>query len=275
MPPGRGGALADAHLHLQDPRLAENLAQILAEARVLGIREMGVCGTSPADWPEVSRLAAAEYGLHPSFGVHPWQAGRLPEDWPARLEGWLRRHPGAGVGEIGLDAARRDPPAALQRRVLEAQLDLARRLGRPVSLHAVRALPAVLGAVRALLPPGWAFLLHDCRASAEQVREIVRMGGYVSCGVALLDPRARRAWDAARAVSPDRLLVETDAPDRLTPGGCACPGAPALQHPANLVSVVAALARLRGWTPAAAAARTAENARRFWAFRGTGVIQQG
>ncbi len=189
--------------------------------------------------------------VHPSFGVHPWHAGRLPEDWRASLETCLLRHPGAGVGEIGLDASRPDPPLTLQKRVFEEQLALACRLGRAVSMHAVRTLPAALAALRAELPPDWAFLVHDCRASAEQVREIERLGGYVSCGPALLDPHARRAWSAAREASPERLLVETDAAQRLT----------------VLVLVVEALARLRGWTPAQTAARTTENARRFSIFQ--------
>lgn len=260
--------MVDAHTHLHDPRIAPVLLDALGRARDAGITEWVVCGTSPADWTAVEVLAglapSTGFRLRPAFGVHPWYADALPPDWLDRLEELLRRHADATVGEVGLDALRQGPDSAAQRRVLDAQLALAARLGRAVSLHAVRCVPAVLEAVRphASRLPG--FVVHSFAGSTETLSELVELGGYASFGGTLLNPAARRVHAAAAAVPPDRVLVETDAPDMRPVGGEECVPGTQTSHPANLVRVVAGLAARRGLDPATAADVTAANARRLF-----------
>ena len=42
--------LHDAHLHLQDSRLRENVEEVLHEAKLAGVESMVINGTSPDDW---------------------------------------------------------------------------------------------------------------------------------------------------------------------------------------------------------------------------------
>lgn len=93
------------------------------------------------DWAVLPTLEhVAAFGL----GVHPWRAHRVAAGWEARLEAALQAQPHALVGEIGLDKAARAPETGqteweAQLAVFRAQLRMAGALGRPVSVHCVRA----------------------------------------------------------------------------------------------------------------------------------------
>lgn len=258
----------DAHVHLQDERLDDCRAALLTAAAAAGVTTLCCCGCAPRDWPALARLAAAVAPprVIPAFGLHPWFVEERPADWLELLEAYLRAHPGAGVGEIGLDGLRRELPRELQRRVLNDQLALAARLRRPVTLHGARAWGELVTALRpwAARLPG--FVAHAFSGSEEILRELLALGGFISFAGSLCDPRATRMRAAAAAVPDDRLLVETDSPDILPRGGtpAGCDPATPLNQPANLPLVIAALAAVRHTSASALARLTRDNAQRLF-----------
>ena len=128
----------------------------------------------------------------------------------------------------------------------------------PVVLHLLRAHARGLEILKADgVPDGG--VLHSCSASADQVREYLALGLYVSFPGTVCNDNARKIHEAARAVPIERLLVETDAPFQ-TP----LPHRPAQNEPAFLVAIVDALARIRGERPDLIAQATETNARRLF-----------
>ncbi|MBR6744266.1 MAG: TatD family hydrolase, partial [Clostridia bacterium] len=55
-------------------------------------------------------------------------------------------------------------------------------------------------------------ILHSCSASAEQVKEYVKMGWYISFSGVITFKNAAKTLDAVLATPKDRILVETDCP---------------------------------------------------------------
>lgn len=84
--------------------------------------------------------------VYGGFGIHPWYVAPQLQDNHASLvdlESYLRRHPKAIVGEIGLDALRGPPLEEVQVPIFIAQLRMAAKFNRPVSVHCVRAYPVL------------------------------------------------------------------------------------------------------------------------------------
>jgi TatD DNase family protein len=284
MPPR---ALFDAHCHLQDPRVAD-AAGALAAARAAGVATVACCGRWPGDWDEVLALAAAHRSILPQLGVHPRWLDRAPDAaaWLPALRARLEAHPHAGVGECGLDhGPRAGAPRALQLAAFEAQLRLAQQLGRPVSVHCVRAVGAVHEAL-VRLDVGVPVVLHAWPGSAEATRALAaaRPSAFFSLGGHLAARPPARAIAAARAVPADRLLLESDAPDgalrlsdawaaalpaaaALRSAACArgAAGAGAPNAPAAVADTLALVAAARGETEADVAAATRANAARAFA----------
>jgi TatD DNase family protein len=255
--------LLDAHNHLHDARLAPHRAEILQELQRLGITSAVVNGTRENDWPAVAALAREHTFVRASFGLHPWQVGKQSADWQDALRAQLHAHPGAGVGEIGLDRWIEGHDDAAQAKAFTAQLAIAAELERPVTIHCLRAWGALAEILRAHdLPRG--FLIHAYGGPAEMVREFEKQGAYFSFNAYFLHHRKTRQREVFRHISLERLLVETDAPDLRPPDErngyplCDAAGEP-INNPANLVLAYTALAEIRGVPVEALAAQMEEN----------------
>jgi TatD DNase family protein len=250
----------DTHCHLDLPVFDGDRAEVLARARAAGVTDVLVPAIGPDGWARLVALARATPGLHAALGIHPQLLPDLdPRDDDRRLadlDAALARGGAVAVGECGLDggSAVAGAPMARQVAVLEGQLALARRHRLPVSLHALHALPQLLPVLeRDGLPFGGA--LHSYSGSAEQVPAFEALGLHFAFAGPVTWPGARKPLLAARAVAPERLLLETDAPDQVPrPHRGRC-------EPAHLAGIAAALAGALGWTVAEVEDRTTANAR--------------
>ncbi|MEI7530179.1 MAG: TatD family hydrolase, partial [Elusimicrobiota bacterium] len=200
--------LVDAHNHLQNYPGEKETAGALARASAAGVSLMLCNGTRPDDWAKVLSLAARP-DIVPFFGLHPWFVDKAPAGWLELLGDFLRRAP-SGVGEIGLDKAV-DADLGRQEEAFKAQLRLAKKLGRPVCIHCVRAWGRMLEILKEEQPP--VFLFHAYGGPPELMKELSDLGGWFSFGTGLLDPVREKLRKALMAAPPWKLLLETEAPE--------------------------------------------------------------
>ena len=241
----------DAHSHLQEYASTRELDAALEAAKAAGVKTVLCNGTSPADWERVSALAAGHKGIIPCFGLHPWFVGKVRPGWLGLLEGFLSRSPSC-VGEIGLDKAA-SSDFAEQEESFRAQLRLAKKLERPVSIHCVRAWGRLLEVLKEERPP--AFMLHAYGGPPEMTGELAGLGAYFSFSGAVLDPEREKMRKALLAAPPERLLFETESPGPALPGRR--PG------PQGVVEVIGAAAAALGQTPEALGTLSWRNAETF------------
>lgn len=210
----------DAHNHFQDARFDRlQRGALLGELVNSGWRYMVVNGTAPTDWPKVATLAAAfPERIIPSYGLHPWKVEEAEEGWFEKL-GLFVEQAGrpVGIGEIGLDRWIENPHTEKQAVAFRRQLELAADYDLPVTIHCLRAWGPLMEIMRTAKLPRRGFLIHSVGASAELVDELAEMGGYFSVSGPFADPQKKRYQEALKRIPPDRLLLETDAPDMLPP----------------------------------------------------------
>jgi TatD DNase family protein len=133
-----------------------------------------------------------------------------------------------------------------------------------VSIHCLQAWGRLHELLRDHPRPAVGFLLHSFGGPTEMIPALARLGARFSFPGYYLHPRKARQREAFRHVPPDRLLLETDAPDQPLPADQVrfplsdAQGQP-LNHPANLVAVYTGLAEFLGEPLAPFAARIAEN----------------
>lgn len=251
--------LVDAHCHLQDGFLRHALAPALLRARAAGVRLMCCNATHEGDWDYVLGLGRAHEDVHISLGLHPWYVDSRSPHWLDRLEELTAAHPVA-VGEIGLDNALPERNDAEQERVFLAQMALAAKYGRPVSIHCRKAFGRLTELIRNMPQRPPHMMLHAYAGSHEMVPVFEKLGFHISVCASITRPANRKARTACVRISPERLLVESDSP------AIAPLGVPFERNePAHLSRVVQTLAELRGENPRELARYTAANARDFFA----------
>ncbi len=265
------GPFYDAHLHLQDPRLAPHRENIIADLRAAGIRKWVVNGTREDDWDAVADLARAHEEVIPCFGLHPWWSKERRPQWRSRLTALLEEFPHAGVGEIGLDKWIRGHDLDDQRTVFSEQLQIAIEHGRPAMVHCLRCFGTLRDELADLTrPDDFRFLLHSYAGPAEMVADFVELGGYFSFSGYFLEPKKQATREAFLEVPIDRLLIESDAPDMALPSSLQIAHLPAdekggpVNHPANLPVIYREVAKLRGMDGTPFAEQIAKNFKRFF-----------
>lgn len=268
-PPSPAFRLYDAHNHLQDERFAGQQDALMREAQRAGVVRMVVNGSSEADWPEVAALAE-RFPDHvlPSFGYHPWCVGERSPRWHENLRELLRQTR-AAVGEIGLDRWKRDLPWEGQEEVFAAQVRLAAEFNRPASIHCLQAWGPLVDILEREPLPACGILLHSYGGSVETLERLARRGAYFSLPGYYAHARKDRQREVFRHVPPDRLLLETDAPDQGLPEdrvdyALRDAGGMPLNHPANLRAVYRFAAELYGESPEALAERVERNFARLF-----------
>jgi len=226
-----------------------------------GIRHCVVNATCEEDWPAVEALALADPDfVSPAFGIHPWKAHTATNDWCERLANLLENHPQASIGECGLDGWVSSPSIEIQRPVFEAQLELAREMQRPVTIHCLKAWAPLFEAF-AQSPPPPRFLMHSFGGSLEVARRLLPLGANFSFSGYFLHRRKAKVLEVFRQLPRDRILLETDAPDMLLPPDIALHHLPGhLNHPANLPAIGRHLAAALGMPPDELAHLTRTNA---------------
>lgn len=253
----------DAHNHLQDERLAPHEDAILQAVSREGIAKMVVNGSCEEDWPRVLALARKYPQVIPSFGYHPWYVAERTADWQKTLRHYLDQMPSA-IGEIGLDRWIENYDLPQQEEVFTWQLRLAVERDLPVSIHCLQVWGKLLELLQREPRPRGGFVLHSYGGPPEMIPSLAKLGAYFSLPGTFAHERKARQRETFRRVPPDRLLIETDAPDQLLPEDrVAYPltettGKP-INHPANLAVVYRFAAELLHEPLAPLAERVEEN----------------
>ena len=246
--------LFDSHCHLDDEKFNEDRAEVIARLREGGVERCVCVGSDLPSSRRCVALAEQYPFIYAAAGVHPHEAKDAPADYLDQLKTLLAHPKVMALGEIGLDYYYDLSPRDVQKRVVQEQLDLACDIDMPVIFHIRDAHGDMFDILRSRsrLPAG---VIHCCSASAEMVREYLKMGFYISFAGPITFKNAAGPVSASRAVPLDRLLIETDSP-YLAP----VPLRGRRNEPANVRYVLEKQAEIHGVPPEELAQITFRNA---------------
>ena len=260
--------LIDTHCHLYFNSFIDDLDAVLERARQQGVQRIVIPATDVPSSQQTIAICEAHPGLYAAVGVHPNDALTWTDSSLAELRS-LARHPKVvAIGEIGLDFYRDFAPIPLQQEILNAQLELAAEIEKPVILHARQSFSTlwpILSAwqhslARATSPlanhPG---VLHSFEGNLEDAQQVILQGFCIG----ITGPVTyRNAGDKHRLVSSlglDHLLLETDAP-YLSP----LPFRGQRNEPAHIAIIAAKVAELTQRSLSEVAELTSANANRLF-----------
>ena len=246
--------LFDSHCHLDDEKFNEDRAEVIARLREGGVERCVCVGSDLPSSRRCVALAEQYPFIYAAAGVHPHEAKDAPADYLDQLKTLLAHPKVMALGEIGLDYYYDLSPQDVQKRVVQEQLDLACDTDMPVIFHIRDAHGDMFDILRSRsrLPAG---VIHCCSASAEMVREYLKMGFYISFAGPITFKNAAGPVSASQAVPLDRLLIETDSP-YLAP----VPLRGRRNEPANVRYVLEKQAEIHGVPPEELAEITFRNA---------------
>jgi TatD DNase family protein len=225
----------DTHAHLD--ACAERPSALIRRARSAGVDRIITVGTGIESCRAALELAELHEEVFAALGIDPHQSGDLEAGRVDELRDLLEHDAAVAVGETGLDYFRDGAPRDRQRRLFDAQLELAAELGKPVVIH---TRDADADTADVLAGFDGTVVMH-CFSSPGLTQTVVDRGYYVSFAGNVTYPKAGDIRAASAQVPAERILAETDSP-YLAPQ--ARRGRP--NEPANVALTIAELAKARG-----------------------------
>ena len=204
-------SLVDSHAHIYGHDFAGDFDEMLQRAEDAGVAAILTVGTDIESSRQSVELAEKHPQLYAAVGIHPHDAGRVSDACYETIRNLaLSSAKVVAIGEIGLDFYRDRSPRDVQERVFRRFLRMARELDKPVVIHDRDAHSQVLDCLRA--EGSGRGVLHCFSGDAAMAAEAIAMGFYISIPGTVTYPANEALRDVVRAVSIDRLLVETDCP---------------------------------------------------------------
>ena len=145
--------------------------------------------------------------IYAAVGIHP---GNLDSGTTVGEIEELAKHPRCvAIGEIGLDYYWTQDNKPKQREVFCKQLELGRKIEKPVIVHDRDAHADTLEILKEYKPFG---VVHSFSGSPEMAKELLDLGFYIGIGGVITFKNARRLPEVVKILPDDRILLETDAP---------------------------------------------------------------
>ncbi len=247
--------LIDSHCHIHSfgpnsedqtaskwAKLGLDPKEIIRRAEASKVMEFICVGTDLADSAAAVSFAQANEGCYAAVGIHPHEAKRYINDPKAQAEfsELLKQPKVVAIGECGLDYYYQHSDPLEQEAILKFQLDLAHKNNLALIFHVREAFSDFWPIFDSYSKGTLRGVLHSFTDTKETLTAAIDRGLYIGVnGIATFakDPAQKEMF---KAISLDRLLLETDAP-YLTPA----PYRGNINEPKYIVRIAEFLAELR------------------------------
>lgn len=247
--------LIDSHAHLTSEEFNEDRLFILRDLSNFSIEAVINPGVNLANSRENIKLAKEFENFYAQVGIHPEDVDKMGKGDLAEIE--ILAKDAVAIGEIGLDYYWTTETKELQKEVFIKQLEMARRLGKPVVIHNREATDDIIDILKDFTD--LKVQIHCFSTDEKSLKTFMDFGFYISLGGVVTYGNGLNEKQAAAIVPIERLMLETDSP-YLTPD----PYRGMRNDPRKIIEVARKIAEIRGMKLSKVAKWTTKNAKEFF-----------
>ncbi len=249
----------ETHAHYDDEAFDPDREELLSVMSESGIGTIVNVGASLKSTESSIKLADKHTFLYAAAGVHPSETAELNEENFKWLEAWCQNKKVVAVGEIGLDYYWDTPEQEIQKFWFRRQLELARKIDKPVIIHSRDAAKDTFDILAANNADEIGGVIHCFSYGADLAMRYVDMGLYIGVGGVVTFKNGRKMKEVVEAVPIEKILLETDSP-YLAPE----PNRGKRNSSLNIPFIAQKIAEIKGLTYDEVVRITEENAKRMY-----------
>ena len=254
--------LFDTHSHLNAEQFKEDLQEVIARMKEVGVSYTVVVGFDEVTIKKAIELAETYDFIYAAVGWHPVDAIDMTEEHLKWLEE-LAAHPKVvALGEMGLDYHWDKSPKEVQKEVFRKQIRLARKVNLPIIIHNREATQDIVDILKEENASEVGGIMHCYSGGVEVAKQCVEMNFLISLGGPVTFKNAKKPKEVATEIPMEQLLIETDCP-YLTPH----PFRGKRNEPSYVKLVAEEIARLKGLSYEEVAIKTTENAKKLFGIQ--------
>ena len=247
--------LIDSHAHLTSKEFKEDRLFILRDLSNFSIEAVINPGVNLENSRENIKIAKEFDNFYAQVGIHPSDVAEIGEGDLDEIEKLAKD--AVAIGEIGLDYYWTTETKDLQKKVFINQLELARKLNKPVVIHNREATEDVMDILKDFTD--LKVQIHCFSTDQKSLKTFMEWGFYISIGGVVTYGNGYNEKEAAALVPIERLMLETDSP-YLTPD----PYRGMRNDPRKIIEVARKIAEIRGMKLSKVAKWTTKNTREFF-----------
>jgi len=255
--------LIDVHCHLNSKDFDLDRAQVLEEAKAIGVTKIIDSGETIKENEKALANAALYPQIFASFGFDPCN---LKKREAKMMRDYIRENKGniVAIGEVGLDywKVKENKDRETQKNIFRSFIDLAMDIGRPLIVH---SRSAGKYALEILIEKGASKVcMHAFDGSATNAQAGGQAGYYFSIPPSIV--RSQQKQKLVERIPLENLLLESDTP-------MLGPVKGEKNTPENIVVAAEKIAEIKETTVEEVAEKTTRNAEKLFNLAGSGQRQ--
>lgn len=249
----------DTHTHIYDKEFDEDRVEVVRRALESGVQWMLLPNVDVGTIDPMLRLCEQFPGsCRPMMGLQPEEVRDDYKTTLRKVEKELERDMYIAVGEIGLDFYWDVTFEKQQVEAFELQLDWAKQLRLPVSIHSRNAFERMRSVLEKKQDGALCGVMHCFNGTLEEAKTYLDLGLYLGLG-GVTTYKNCPVKDYLAQIPLDRIVLETDAP-YLSP----VPHRGKRNEPSFLVDTAKRIAEIRRETLETVANITTKNAKELF-----------
>lgn len=190
----------------------DQVAKYNEHAQKLGVVKLANVGSNDKLNQRALTLAAKYDNMYAIIGWHPEDAIDYTEKAEAKLIEDLQKDKVVALGEIGLDYYQTRSPRHIQKRVFKRQIQIAKDLHLPISIHNRDAFEDTYAILKEMNVQDIGGIMHSFNGDTEWLKKFLDLGMLVSYSGVASFKKTHEIHEAVKNTPLDKFLVETDAP---------------------------------------------------------------
>ncbi len=219
--------IVDTHAHLNHDKFAD-VEAALKRSSDAGVEYVIVPGWDLASSEKAIDLADRFERVYAAVGFHPHDAAGADEVSLKRIVDMSSHPKVVAIGEIGLDYHYNLSPPEVQKRVFEMQIEIAKSVKLPVSIHNRESDADLIAILERQVEAGWILprrfdyqinlqprgVLHSFNSTYEIACRAIKLGFYLGLSGMVTFGKSgdSELQKVVRTVEPEHFLAETDSP---------------------------------------------------------------
>ncbi len=204
--------IIDTHTHIFVEEFDNDREEVIQRAKAVGVEKF-VLPNIDSDSISALKKTVAQYPdeMLPLMGLHPTS---VKENWQEELSNIKQELDSGiykGIGEIGIDLYWDKTFIKEQKQVFQTQLQWAKQMKLPVSIHIRNAFDEVFEIVEQEKSPELSGVFHCFTGTLEQAKRAINLNFYLGIG-GVVTFKNGKIDKFLSQIPLHNLVVETDAP---------------------------------------------------------------
>ena len=202
----------DSHSHYDDEKFNSDREELLSSLKDKNVYKIVDVSASLESVSRIIELTKKYDFIYGAVGIHPDEVGSLDDDKMKYLEDCAALDKIVAIGEIGLDYYWDEAPRDIQKKWFQAQIDLAKKLNKPIIIHSRDACNDTMEILRKSENADIKAVMHCFSYSKETAYELIDMNFMFGIGGVVTFKNAKKLKEAVECIPMERILLETDCP---------------------------------------------------------------